>query len=342
MNGQGWNISQLNDFIGEWAMHNISWDYKNPAPTLSGDTSDPGANFRNSYGLITSTSTKERRLRITKLEPLDSSWATNRRFQSPYFWAPQRFGYNVARVIPDSGATSVTVTFRGVTQSGANSDWRWGLVATNSSLTTSRYSALQKGSDGQLTFCVGSSDWVWLVVAGTPSVQYQINWDQAYATIYRYPYMVQFGNAWPDGFQGGILAACPSGTTRVSNGGGCGPSSLPSTVYVGPYALVTGGSITGNSRIDDHAQVLGGTVTDSTVTAMSVFSNFTLTGGATAKTTFYPLDFFEGRSWTSGTLYGDVELRSGRTSGTCAGFIDGSTCVAPGTEVTVAPPYTWR
>jgi hypothetical protein len=329
MNGQGWTISQLNDFFGDWAMHNTTWDYK-----------VSGAAMRSSYGAITDTSRKERRLRLTKLEPLDSSWASNGRFQSPYLWAPQRWGYNVARLYPTSGATSVTVTFRGVTQSAANSDWRWGLVAVNGS--TPRYSALQKGSDGQLNFCVSSGDALYLVVMGTPSVYQSIVWDQAYGSIYRFPYMVQLGGAWPEGYQNGALAACPSGTTRVSNGGGCGPSSLASTVYVGPTALVTGGTISGNARIEDQAQVLGGTVSGGTVGGLTIFNNFTVSSGATVKATFYPVDFFEGRSWTSGTLYGDIELRSGRTSGTCTGFIDGSTCVAPGTDVTVAPPYTWR
>jgi hypothetical protein len=329
MNGQGWNISQLNDFFGDWAMHNVTWDYK-----------VSGAAMRSTYGAITDTSRKERRLRLTKLEPLDSSWASNARFQSPYYWAPQRWGYNVVRLYPTSGSTSVTVTFRGVTQSGANSDWRWGLVAVAGS--TPRYSALQKGSDGQLNFCINSGDALYLVVTATPSAYYSIVWDQAYGSIYRYPWMAQFSGAWPEGYQNGALAACPSGTTRVSNGGGCGPSSLPSTVYVGPTALVTGGTFSGTTRIEDQAQVLGGTVSGGTVGGLTIFNNFTVSGGATVKATFYPVDYFEGRSWTSGTLLGDIELRSGRTSGTCTGFIDGSTCVAPGTEVTVAPPYTWR
>lgn len=342
MKGQGWTISELNDFIGEWALHNITWDYKNPEPTLPGDTTDPGANFRASYGPITDTSRSERRLRITRLEPLDSDWATHRRFQSPYLWAPQRFGYNVVRVIPDQGATSVSVTFRGVVQSGANSDWRWGLVATNAALTSARYSALQKGADGYLSFCIGTDDLVWLVVVATPSVQQQINWDQPYGTIYRYPYLVEFGHAWPEGFQGGTLAPCPNGTVRVANGGGCGPSGLPSSVYVGPYALVLGGSISGNARIEDHAQILGGTISGGTVGGMTIFRDFTVSGTAIARTTFYPLDFFEGRSLTGGMLYGDVELRANRSNGTCSGFVDSSTCVAPGDEVTVPPPYSWR
>jgi hypothetical protein len=103
--------------------------------------------------------------------------------------------------------------------------------------------------------------------------------------------------------------------------------------------------VTGSARILDHAQVLGGKVADATVGALSVLgSNFTVTGTSTkVMTTYYPLDYFEGRSLSGGELIGDVELRQAtRSSGSCAGFVDASTCVAPGTDKTPAPPYTWR
>jgi len=331
MKGQGWDLSRLNDFIGDWAMHNVTWDYQ-----------VSGAAMRSSYGAITVRSRPERRLRLTQLEPLGESWATDHRFQSPYYWAPQRFGYNTARLYPEAGATRVRVTFRGIVQSGADSDWRWGLVAVNGSAP--RYSALQRGTDGELDFCIDAGDSLYLVVAATPSEHQQIYWDQPYGTIYRYPYLVELSGAWPEGYQDGTLAACPSGTTRIINGGGCGPASLNSTsVYVGPYALVTGGTVSGGARIEDHAQVLGGSVADgATVGGLTIFSGFTVGSSATTKTTFYPLDYFEGRSLSGGTLYGDVELRANRSSGTCSGFVDGSTCLDPGDEVTVAPPYAWR
>lgn len=68
----------------------------------------------------------------------------------------------------------MTVTFRGVIQSAASSDFRWGLVATDSGITTPRYSALQKGTDGKLAFCVKSGEPLFLVVMGTPSAMQTI------------------------------------------------------------------------------------------------------------------------------------------------------------------------
>ena len=342
-NAMSWSVAQLNDFMGEWAMHNVTWDYQDPQPqgTAGGNQ---GTLYRSKYGLTTATSPNERRLRLTKVETLDTDYANNRRFISPYSFAPQRYGYNIIRLYSDSGATSVTVTFRGVTSAPSSPGWRWGLVAADSGLTKARYSALQNGSDGALTFCINSGESLFLVVTATPSAWYNIVWDQAYNTVPRYPYMIQLAGAWPEGFQNGTQDACPSGTVRIANGGGCGPSGLASTVYVGPNALVTGSGVSGAARIQDHAQVLGGKVTGGTVGALTILgSSFTVSGSSTqAMTTFYPLDFFEGRSLTGGALIGDVELRSDRSSGTCSGFVDGSTCTGPGTDSTPAPPYTWR
>lgn len=341
----GWNAEQLNDVFGEWAMHNITWDYKNPPPT---NGSNQGATYRQRYGAITDESRPERRLRVTSLEPVDSQWASNRRFQSPFYWAPQRWGYNVVRLYPDAGATTVRVRFRGVTQSAANSGWRWGLVATDSGLTTSRYSALKSGADGELEFCVGSGESLFLVVVGAPTAITKIVWDQAYPSIYRYPYMVELANAWPEGFRNGQLDACPAGTQRHSNGGGCAPSSLAASVFVAPYAQVLGGTVNGNAHIEDHAVILSGaSVTGGTVSALSVLSRFSVSGSARVDTTFYPPGFFESGQGLSGSarLFGDVEYRGqglNKSSGSFYGFVDSATPSATINDVTTPPPYAWR
>jgi hypothetical protein len=354
MNGMKWSLAQLNDFFGEWAMHNVTWDYQDPPPQKTAGTNQGGL-YRSRYGSITDTSSPERRLRLTTLEPQGDAWATSRRFQSPYHWAPQRWGYNVVRLVPDAGATSVTVTFRGVLQeANANADFRWGLVATDAAITRPRYSAVQRGTDGQLTFCVNGGEALFLVVMGAPSAMQQIAWDQPYSTIYRYPYVIQLANAWPEGFEGGEPAGCPPGTTRVANGGGCGPSTLPSSVYVGPYARVLGGTVSGTARIEDHATVVNGKVSSGRIGAMSIIgtqgpgggNGFDVATSGEIRTTFYPLGYFESGQGLSGSasLVGDVEYRgqgTRRSSGVCSGFVDASTCVN-GAEVTPPPPYSWR
>lgn len=352
MLSQGWSIEDLNDLFGEWAMHNVTWDYRNPPPT-SGN--DQGTVYRQSYGSIEDTSRNERRLRLTRLEALDASWATNRRFVSPYYWAPQRWGYNTVRLYPEASASSVHVTFRGVTQSGANSGWRWGLVATNSSLTTARYSPLQEGTDAELDFCVNAGENLYLVVVATPTQYQKITWTNpsdgpAYPSIYRYPYMIEVDGAWPAGFQNGALDACPSGTQRHANGNGCAPAGTAASVYVGPYARILSGTVSGNARIEDQATVIRGTVSgNARVGAMSLIAgqnngSFNVSDSAIVQGTFYPLGWFGGGS-VSGTarLMGDLEYYTAKSSNTFYGLVDaGWSGVSSVTEVTTAPPYTWR
>src|SRR6185503_93407 len=95
----GWGMSELNDFFGEWAMHNVTWDYRNP------DGSYQGPVYRNGYGATGDRAGNSRgapagfrRLRTTSLDALD---LPNRRFATPPEWAPQRWGYNVLRLYPD-------------------------------------------------------------------------------------------------------------------------------------------------------------------------------------------------------------------------------------------------
>jgi hypothetical protein len=334
---RGWSISQLNDFFGDWAMHNVVWDYKGT----------PGA-FRSAYGNITLADRPERRLRLMPLEALNDSWATNRRFVVPFYGAPQRFGYNVVRLFPEAGAASVTVKFRGVNQTGSNADFRWGLVATNATFTTARYSAMQKGLDANLTFKVNAGEPLFLVVTATPSVFQTITWDQDYNTIWRFPYMVELANAWPQGFQNGVREACPTGTQRHANGGGCAPASTPATVFVGPYAkILTGATVTGNARIEDQATILRGTVTGGTVGGLTILNDFTVSGSATVRTTFYPMGHFEGGQSATGTvnIYGDVEMRgdgTSRNSGNLTGFIDATSRVGSATDRNSKGPWSWR
>ncbi|GAA5168741.1 Svx/AvrXca family virulence/avirulence protein [Viridibacterium curvum] len=343
---RGWSIAQLNDFMGDWAMHNVVWDYK-ATPTA----------FRNTYGNITLTDRAERMRRLMPLEALDSNWTSNRRFVSPFYGAPQRFGYNVVRLYPESGASTVTVKFRGDNPSGSDADFRWGLVATNTGFTSARYSALQKGLDGDLTFKVNAGEPLFLVVTATPSVFKTIVWDQDYATIRRYRYMIEVANAWPQGFQNGQRDACPSGTARHSNGGGCAPGSTPATVYVGPYAtILPGGSASGTARIEDQAIIANGSVSGGTVGGLSIIgmtgspwgnNSFTVSGAAQVRTTFYPLGFFEANQGASGNLnlYGDVEYRgTGLNLGTGnrSGFVDSTSTVGSGTDINSKTTLVWR
>ncbi len=343
MTHMGWDVAAMNDFFGEWAMHNITWDYQNPPPTAGGNKQ---STFKSSYGDIDSTGNQGQRLqRKTRLESLDSAWQTNRRFVTNYYWAPQRWGYNVVELFPEEGADEITVTFKGVAQSGANSGWRYGLVATNSGLSTARYGDVHVGSgtESSATFCVNPGERIWLVVLAAPTVQIQINWnDHNYPNLYRYPWMVQLAGAWPEGFQGGTRT-CAQGSPH-SNGGGCvAGGTVASSAYVGPYARVLGGTVSGNARIEDHAIIRSGTVSDSAVVGgLTVLNNFNVTGSAVVRSTFLPVGWF-GANSASGTaqLVGDLECYSNKSSGSYTGFVDNGTGSMSIAEVTTPPPYSW-
>ena len=81
MNNQKWNIGQLNDFFAEWAMHNITWDYQDPAPESTAG-GNQGALFRSNYGLPTDTSKS-----ATRFNPASNTssvcWADFSVYHSP-------------------------------------------------------------------------------------------------------------------------------------------------------------------------------------------------------------------------------------------------------------------
>ncbi|MDW6004197.1 DUF6055 domain-containing protein [Vibrio mangrovi] len=357
MANQGWDIKRLNDEFGDWAMHNVTWDY------LDINGTNRGAYFRDTYGAIDQDpgANTQRRLRLTQLETLDNNWRNNHRFVSPYYWAPQRWGYNIVRLYPEQGASSVTVNFRGVVQQGADSDWRWGLVATDRNLNSPRYSRIQRGNSNQASISINNGDEVYLVVMATPTQYQKILWARhssdgtPYPSIYRYPYMVEVQGAWPDGFRNGAKDACPSGTVRHGNGGGCAPQGTPSSVYVGPYAKVLGGTVRDNARIEDHATIVHGTVSGNAVvgamtllgsesTATSWYHTFDVSDNATVKSTFYPMGWFGDRAaGGTVTLLGDLEYYSNKYSNFFYGLVDdrwnGDTSI---NDITVRPPYSWR
>jgi Family of unknown function (DUF6055) len=371
----GWSQSKLNDEFGAWALHNATWDYPN------------GNVYRLRFGSYMDRAGL-RRTRVTILQDLDLA---QRRFVVPEFWAPQRWGYNLVRLVPDNPGQNgtVMVSFKGVVQTAPastrfgtfarqpatipppSSDWRWGLVARSSSGAT-RYSPMQQGANGRISFQVNSGDTeLWLVVVATPSTMHKILWDQMYYTIYRYPWMVELKGAWPEGYPN---ATIPGGSGAPHpNGGGWVASTarVDPTAFVGPRARVLGNAIvSGNARIEgwaivsgnaqvrdnavveDFAQVLNGQVYENArVSALTVVNNASarIHGSARVAAIMNAI----GAHDISGTaqLIGDIELWTSLSRGVFYGFVDaaiaadpayGANRTAPSPEVTIAGPFTWE
>ena len=306
----GWTLEQLNDEFGKFAMKNATLEYAPAKKTLykktwgdyefatRRDASSWGDNYR-------------RHPRVTMLNKLmcpdedavpvvEPIGDCNKRYISPSYWAPQRWGYNLVRIYPDS-VGKVTVKFRGVVQKkpavsgytcfGDNTDyykgktykwcnyapdalpdpasgWTVGLVAEGAD-GTPRYSEMKHGTAFNLDIETKASDKaLWLAVTATPTEMQTILWDQFYYSIYRYPYMIEVVNGAPEGYNKDFWKpANASGYSKHSNGGGLVSSkaNVAATAYVGPDAVVNGGTVSGNARIEDFAVVNGGTISDNAI-----------------------------------------------------------------------------
>ena len=224
---------------------------------------------------------------------------------SPSYWAPQRWGYNLVRIYPEkAGKVTVkfrgivqskptvigykcfgdnTDYYKGKTYNWCNyapdklpdpaSGWTVGLVAEGAD-GTPRYSEMKHGTGFNLEIETKDSDKaLWLAVTATPTEMQTILWDQFYYSIYRYPYMIEVVNGAPEGYNkdfwkpAGYNGTTASGYAQHSNGGGwvSNKASVASTVYVGPDAVVNGGTISGKARIEDFAVVNGGTISGNAV-----------------------------------------------------------------------------
>ena len=306
----GWTLDQLNDEFGKFAMKNATLEYAGAKKALYkktwGDYEFATRRDASGWGDL-----YRRHPRVTMLnkmmcpdddavpvvEPLGDC---NNRYISPSYWAPQRWGYNLVRIYPNS-AGKVTVKFRGIVQNkptvqgytcfGDNTDyykgktykwcnyapdvlpnpasaWTVGLVAEGAD-GTPRYSEMKHGKGFNLEIETKDTDKaLWLAVTATPSEMQTILWDQFYYSIYRYPYMIEVVNGKPEGYNADFWKpANTSGYTKHSNGGGLVSSkaSVASTAYVGPNAVVNGGTVSGNARIEDFAVVNGGSIKDNAI-----------------------------------------------------------------------------
>lgn len=332
----GWTLEQLNEQFGKFAMKNATLEYAPAKKALYrkswGDYEFATRREASGWG-----DNYRRHPRVTMLNKMECEAGKEcvDRYISPSYWAPQRWGYNLVRLYPDK-AGKVKVKFRGIVQEkptvngytcfGDNTDWymgknyTWcnyapdqlpdpasgwtvGLVAEGSD-GTPRYSEMKHGTGFNLEIETKDSDKaLWLAVTATPTEMQTILWDQFYYSIYRYPYMIEVENGAPEGYNKDFWKpANASGYTQHSNGGGLvsNKAKVAASVYVGPDAVVNGGTISGNARIEDFAVVNGGTIGDNAVVrGRALVTAGTISGDA----------LLEEDAWlVSGTLSGHAKV----------------------------------
>ena len=288
---RGWSLADLNDEFGRWAMHNVTWDYVDP------DGTPRSTVYRAGYGGYDSRS-GERTLRVTTLDAVPG---VPGRWSVPFEQAPQRWGYNLVRLAPEPGATSVRVGFRGIVQNAPatavlpglpgepspvpppTSGWRWGVVVEGAD-GLPRYSPMHAEPSGSVEVDVRPGDRsVTLVVLAAPTAHQRIATDAPYYSVYRYPWTVDVAGAVPE-------EPPPPGGAPHPNGGGwvADAASVAATAYVGPDARVLAGTVRDDARIEDRATVLGGVVEGSArVQGVSLVRPGAVIGGSAVVSTAF-------------------------------------------------------
>jgi hypothetical protein len=148
-----------------------------------------------------------RRYGYPRYQHLELMDAKERLYRSPMNIAPEPFGGNMIRLIPDKGATKIAVDFRGIYDPDTFADWRACLVAVDRN-GKCRYSPLFNMGTMEMPIKEGDLRF-WLTVAGTPQalpnfsgVKHAPGHEEPVALfeagfMYKYPYEVKLTDCRP-------------------------------------------------------------------------------------------------------------------------------------------------
>ena len=258
--------TSLKDISGYYARRCATWDFSNQSTmTAELNSQDPTRNARHLF-----TDLIQR--------PDAPGW-----WRVPPNKAPAQGAYAMHELIPaGSGAGRVvTVNLQGLADSARGADWRASLI-TVSDTGVERYAPLWNNGRSSITLAANENK-LYLSVAGTPDVYHYGGHDESanrfrsHSSRSRFHYEVQVTGATPRVRTNGSTA----GLTQHSNGNGWKSVTVPNSVYIGPNARVTGGTVSGNARIEDYAVVSGGTVNSNAVISGNAWvRGGTITGDA--------------------------------------------------------------
>lgn len=249
----GLTQEQLNVRMGEYAQHQVTWDYSNRAHFLPFIRSMYGGAFINAYNGV----------------PVDAVNRDAGHYAIPDALAPSDYGYNKIRMIPTADGSLVRLRFRGHVDARAASGWSYGFVALKDGVP--RYGPVHTAADSEITFSTEPGEReVFLVVAGAPQTVHRYAFLDGYTRNHRYPYEFRVSGAVPSGHEPGhVKPAATGGGHWHVNGGGwvSGSATVDASAHVGPRAAVHGNAtVTGNARIEGLAWVnSGGSVSGNAV-----------------------------------------------------------------------------
>lgn len=301
---KGWDQSQLNDFLFDYAKREASYDY-----TLYG------------MGKIIREGIKSFKLnephylwrQYTILNAIDSA---SGHYSVPKEFAPQDYGFNIIPLYPTCAKRLVSIKFKGHNEANLNAGWRYGFVATNSDGTISRYSPTYNSNESEISFQLKDSETqLYLVVLGAPTTHTSYLADIGWPKYYRSPYELKIANAVPEGYQNTFRNEYRQNGHPHPNGGGwvANTSKVASSVRVGPKALVLGVSnITGNVKIDGTSFVQDATISDN----VQILGNTNVTSARLSENTIVKDNTILNGTISSGSaLFKDNALLFGDTFG---------------------------
>lgn len=294
---KGFTQEQLNDYLWGYASKDAAFDYPIQWNSKVNTASNFGKEIRSTYTMIRNSLPRYTSRQYTLLTKVANS---SDRYYVNEDWAPQDYGINIIPLYPTCTATDkyVTIKFKGHTEVNSTyAGWRYGFVTTKSDGTASRYSPMFSAADGEASFNLNTATEanIFLVVFSAPKTHSNYNMDVGYPKTRRYPYELRIANAVPEGYQPAAdfrKWRKTNGKTH-SNGGGwvANGANVASTAYVGPYAMVLGGTVSGSARIEGFATMQGGTVSGNAIVKdNAAIYNATVSDNA----------MISGNAWTEG------------------------------------------
>jgi uncharacterized repeat protein (TIGR02543 family) len=340
---KGFTQEQLNDYLWGYAQRQPAFDYPIQWNGQITTTKNFGSKIREVHQYIKNYMPRYTSRQFTLLTKVAG---TTDQYYTNDDWAPQDYGMNIIPLYPTCTETQkkVTVKFKGHTEvNPTQAGWRYGFVTTKSDGTVSRYSMMHAG-EGEATFTLDAATEanIYLIVYSAPKVHVNYNMDVGYPKQRRYPYELKIVNAVPEGYQVAteFRKFLKTNGHIHSNGGGwvSNNATVATTVFVGPYAIVKGGNVSGNVRIEDYATVEGGNISGSAIIRGNAYVyNATISGNA----------IVEGNGWMEGGSVSNTANLKGNAM--CWGASYSGTVVVGGdaevpscaTGVYLQAPY-WR
>ena len=265
---KGFTQSQFNDYLYNYAKKQATFDYPIDKDSKINPNNSFGTVLRNT---VANLKNQQARYLWKQYTILDKIAGSTDRYVVSDDWAPQDYGINIIPLHSNCAGPSkvVTVKFKGHTEvNNTFAGWRYGFVTATANGQVSRYSDMYKENEAEISFNQQANETqIFLVVFGAPTQHTSYAWEPGYPKIKRYPYEIKIANAVPEGYQTGFRSNLKVNGRAHSNGGGwvSNGTTIASTVYIAPNAIVRGGNYSGNVRIEGTAFVEGARMRDNVV-----------------------------------------------------------------------------